>query len=182
MVNPKKSNDCQLEKVLIMKLIRILYLMFILLLTLGLNSACDDLNSDNQNISNLMSNLSTETVMLIDEEGQSKYQIIFPENSYMNEFDYAIKVSKQSKSNLGVTIKNSDDSFDGTDKFEILIGNTNRTESAVAKEILNEKTGSRFHDYIICTIGKKIVINAISNEGLSNAVDAFCSEFLKKVK
>lgn len=160
---------------------RLLSLVCVLLMTMALFSACgagSEASSDTEN-GTLPDGLSNETVVFLDENGESKYAIIRPENSEHGEAVCAGKLFKKAKATLGVTFKNTDDASDGTDKHEILIGATNRPESAKALEILKVETGGRYNDYIICTIGKKIVINAYNAESLSLATDAFCAEFLK---
>ena len=49
-------------------------------------------------------------------------------------------------------------------QYEILVGNTNREESKKALE------GLRYHDYIISIDGSKLVINAVSDDGVIAAV------------
>lgn len=112
--------------------------------------------------------------------GDSVYTIVRPEEaSELNESASASYLFKQMKSALGVTVKNTDDKNDGTDKYEILVGATNRPESDQALQYLLSQDGGRYNDWIICTIGKKIVINAYSSDGLKAATEFFCKDFVE---
>ena len=110
----------------------------------------------------------------------SVYTIIRPEQaSELDETASASCLFKQMKGALGVNIKNTADNTDGTNKYEILLGATNRPESKQALDYLRSKDGGRYNDWIICTIGKKIVINAYSSEGLKAATEHFVKNFVK---
>lgn len=87
------------------------------------------------------------------------------------------KIFKAFKEN-GIKVVNGSD-FDAPTGGEILIGNTNRPESAAALEMLKERGGCHVTDYIICVIGKNVVINAMSKDALSVAADAFITEYCK---
>ncbi len=78
-----------------------------------------------------------------------------------------------------MNIKNVSDASDGTDTYEILVGHTNRPESQKALDYLNTKASGRYNDYIICTIGKKIVLNAESMAGIKAACEYFAAIYLK---
>lgn len=58
-----------------------------------------------------------------------------------------------------------------TEDYEILIGDTNRRESATAKAQMGT------NDYIICTIGNKIVIQGRSVLNVKYAVERFIEQF-----
>lgn len=61
---------------------------------------------------------------------------------------------------------------------EILIGDTNRPESQVAKKFLNDNRKNNVNDFLVRVDGNKIVITATSDEALKNAAsffeDSFC--------
>ena len=123
------------------------------------------------------SRLSTENVSFIDSDNESVYRIVRPEgNAELTAT--AGTLFKKMKETLGVSIKNVDDTTDGTDAFEILVGHTNRFESKLALEILSDKASGRYDDYIICTVGKKIVINSQSSAGIKAACEAFAEKYL----
>ena len=118
-------------------------------------------------------------VKFITGDNEAVYIIVRPDGN-----DDATAVSqivfKKYKDVTGATAKNQSDASDGTDKYEILIGDTNRPETATAKQYLAEKVGRRYDDFIVCTIGKKIVIYSQSKKGLQSAADYFVSNYLKK--
>ena len=67
--------------------------------------------------------------------------------------------------------KTDEDGTITTDDYEILVGDTNRKESSLAKEQLGE------YDYIICTMGNKIVIQGKSVYNVKFAVEQFVKQF-----
>ena len=120
---------------------------------------------------------STEDVKYIADDGSSVYRIIRPDNG--ENVDNASYLFKQMKTVLGVTVKNQSDSEKDNDSYEVLIGDTNRAESASAKDYLLLNVGGRKDDYIICTIGKKIVINGMTEDAIKAACDYFVANFVK---
>ena len=155
---------------------------FCLALGIGALAGCgNNTDADNQNNQSggaAMGDISAEKVVYINESGESVYRIVRPNDKEMT--SVAAVVFKQMKDGLGVGIRNVLDSEDGTDLNEILIGNTNRPESAQAIDYLRSQGYGRYNDYIVCTIGKKIVINGMSNEAIEKAADCFVKNFIKK--
>lgn len=123
---------------------------------------------------------STADIHFTDADNDAVYRVVRPDTDKNGAANAAVSVFKQMKSVLGVAVKNISDTTDGTDSYEILIGNTNRPESAKALDYLKAKLGGRYLDYIICSIGKKIVINAFCEEGLTAACEYFNNTFIKK--
>ena len=111
-------------------------------------------------------------------DGKAVYRIIRPENATDAETAAGALVFKQYRSAHGVNTKNIADTEDGTDVYEILLGNTNRPETVKAKEWLLNDNGGRYDDHIICTIGKKIVIYGNSDDAFNEAVNYFVKNFL----
>ncbi len=163
---------------------KVLSLILVLVLSLSLLAACsgDDEGAASGNGSTVGGDtaqleFSKETVNYFNESGKSNYKIVRPEeNDAM--FDISSNVFKAMKEKLQLTVQNTADSSDGTDQYEILIGATNRQESKTAYDYLVENIGGRFDDYIICTIGKKIVIHGLSNTAIANAADHFINNYL----
>ena len=112
-------------------------------------------------------------------DDESVYTIIKPEDSHMDEGVMTSLIYKQIKNIVGVNAKTKFDVFDSTDNYEILVGPTNRPESQQALDYLISKTGGRYNEFVICTIGKKIVINAFNAEALENATNYFINNFIK---
>ena len=163
---------------------KIISMLFVFVLSIGLMAGCGGSNDSSSNngdnsYSDNSVGFSTNDVKYI-EDGASVYRIIRPENGEMDEGQIAGFVFKQMKDILGVSVKNTDDTNDGTDVYEILVGNTNRPESKQALDYLKSQCGGRYNDYIICTIGKKIVINAYNADFLKKACEYFTFNFLKK--
>jgi beta-glucanase (GH16 family) len=147
---------------------------------MGLLSACGDKASTNDSLSGAGASVITRDDVSFVENGESVYDIVRPaESTELDELTPAAFIYKQAKAVLGVNIKNLSDESDGTDKYEILIGATNRPESKQALDYLITKDSGRYNDWIVCTIGKKIVINAYNAEKLDEAAKYFINNFLK---
>ncbi len=134
--------------------------------------------SDGQSNNSVGDSISLVDVKYIDENNESVYGIIRPINAEFNEDILATEIFKSMRSALGVKPKNTDDSSDGTNAFEILIGATNRAESQQALDYMVSEGKGRYTDFIICTIGKKIVINANTAEALKYACEYFVQNYL----
>ncbi len=164
---------------------KIISLLLVLVVAIGLMAGCGG-NGDGNNTDDTGSNNTTNNVGAISKsdvvfvkDGSSVYRIVRPAAAALDEGTCASLIFKQMKSAVGVSAKNVTDAEDGNDVYEILIGSTNRPESAQALNYLAEKTGGRYEDYIICTIGKKIVINATNSKSLNEATNYFIDNFLK---
>jgi beta-glucanase (GH16 family) len=121
--------------------------------------------------------LCRDDVSFLDANNESVYRIVRPDGDIETNL-IAQNLLKCVKDALGVGIKNVSDLEDGTDMFEILIGDVNRPEVKTAKAYLFEKSGGRYEDYIICTIGKKIVIYSQSYDSLRIAIEYFAENYL----
>ena len=135
---------------------------------------------DDKSVNNNQAEISREDIVYLDASGESVYTIIRPAEGEMEEGACTSLIFKQLKEKLGISVRNTSDENTGTDVYEILVGATNRPESAQALQILDTKTGARYNDYIICSIGKKIVINAYNAEVLYEACKYFADNFLVK--
>lgn len=162
---------------------KLLVVLLVLILCVGVFAGC---GSDNGSDANASTNTPltdevffTGKTEFLTADNEAVFNIIRPDGDDTVR-DIAQKLFKQFKDVIGVTAKNQTDSSNGTDKYEILIGNTNRSETAVAKTYLKEKTGGRYDDFIVCTIEKKIVIYSQSFKGLQSAADYFVKNYLKK--
>ncbi len=123
---------------------------------------------------------SSASVNFLAEDGSSIYRIVRPADN-KEATKPSQELFKAMKEAFGSSVKMAfDDNDDGVDRFEILVGTTNRPETAEAEKALVEKTTGRYNDYIITVIGKKIVIFSESEVGLTAAVEFFVANFLKK--
>lgn len=99
-----------------------------------------------------------------------------------NEVKCAVELMKAIREAMGIEITIGTDYSGpyGTPVLdcEILIGDTERPESAQALEKLNAT--DKKTDYLICAIGKKICLVAKNDRGLQMAVDTFISKHLYK--
>ncbi|MBO5745762.1 MAG: family 16 glycosylhydrolase [Clostridia bacterium] len=156
-----------------------LLLCFVLLVTMF--AGCGGKGKDKDATGNTVGDgiFSTETVNFKDENSEATYIIIRSDNASAEVSTAALTVFQKYKKGLGASPKNLTDSTDGTDKYEILVGDTNRPESAKAKQYLSEKVGGRHLDYIICSIGKKIVIYGATDTATTNAATYFIENYLK---
>jgi len=109
----------------------------------------------------------------------SDYCIIYPEPTLISGYLYqtlARDLSFSIRSNLGIGVEPYEDIIDEAngyyeEKYEILIGNTNRDESA---EVI-ATADLRKYDYIIKFVNDKIVIYAETEDGYRLAFDEFCN-------
>lgn len=108
----------------------------------------------------------------------SRYTIVRPQNVSAEITQSASFVFKQLRTKLGVSVKNELDSEDGNDRYEILIGLTNRTESQEAYEYLKKTVGGHSNDFLIASCGKKIVIMGMTDSGTDAAVKYFVDNYL----
>ncbi len=94
----------------------------------------------------------------------------------------AKKIFQAVKQNTGKTLRNTDDSSEVNTVGEILIGDTNRAESAkIFDFIIAEGTGHE-SEYAIAFMNGKIVINAFTDAGLEAAVDKFVADYCTECK
>ncbi|MBO5912014.1 MAG: glycoside hydrolase family 16 protein [Clostridia bacterium] len=172
---------------------KLLSLLLVLVLSLGLLAACgsdsDDSSSapagDNQGPTADDGIISTDPVKFIDANGEAVYRIIrsasATSQANTDVTNAATFLFTQMRNKLGVTSRQTtDDIEDGTDTYEILVGDTNRPESAKVKEYFLAKTTGFKDQYIICTIGKKIVIYSPGKETLRAACEYFLNNFVSK--
>jgi hypothetical protein len=107
---------------------------------------------------------------------RQKYKIVIPDKAGLVEITSAYEVSSMLKEASGVFFTYETDiiTWQGIpDRYELVIGNTNREETAAAKLQLSED-----NPYVITEIGKRIVITAICDKYLVSAVNAFLMDYV----
>ena len=104
------------------------------------------------------------------ENGATQFRVVFPSKVADEEFDAYLKIADAFKK-LGITIKNARDT-EGATEFEILIGETSRTESNQAAASLRD------NDYVIKAAGSKIVIVGGSPKATLTAAQKFIEQSL----
>lgn len=104
----------------------------------------------------------------------SDFTVIYPSDEIFGlaARESAVKLATAMMTSLSVKSLAYSDEIDSENgiienTYEILVGDTGRSESEKAVEGLN----LRYYDYIVKYIGTKLVIRGGSNEALSNAVD-----------
>ena len=117
-------------------------------------------------------------ISLLDEAGKARFRIIRPENGTDTEINVGIELNKALKKLTGATFTLNSDFLmpkesleDVTEIYEILIGATNRPESAQAKE------GLAANEYVIRATAYKIVIAGGSDAATYQAMQAFLAMF-----
>ena len=163
---------------------KILSTFLVLILSLGLLAGCGSSDGDKGSGGSTAVGdgiFSTDTVKFVDANGESVYTLVRSESLAADVNTKALQLFSSIRKDLGVkNIKNIvDSSSDGADSYEILIGGTNRTESKQALEYLRIQNNGRSNDFIIATVGKKIVINAFSEAAQIKAIEYFQQNFLK---
>ena len=156
---------------------RSLSLMLVLVLALGLMAGCGGSGDATAStgfgtVGTIDSAFSKEKVEFV-KDNAAVYRLVRNDNSEAT-ITAAQYLFKQMKDKLGASFRNVSDSEDGSDIYEILIGDVNRPEVKIAKDYLESAVGGRYNDYIIATVGKKIVIYVENEENLQKV----CQEFL----
>ncbi len=95
---------------------------------------------------------------------------------------YGTAIFKAIKEATGQKLTNGDDSGEPSAAGEIIIGNTSRPQSAKALELLKEKGTGRAREFIVCYIDDAVVIQAVSEEFLGDAVDYFIENYCTSCK
>lgn len=119
---------------------------------------------------------------VIEADGSTKFKVIRPELTNNVIVSLAVEfmntLNNTYKSKVGISddwTKNTDENgLVTSDAYEILLGDTNRRESAEAKELMGD------NDYIICVIGNKVVIQGKSVYSVKFAAEQFVSKYVTK--
>ena len=145
---------------------KVVAVMLILAVFIGLMAGCGKANKSTDQI------FSRENVSFFNTNGESAYRIIRP-TDYKKAYDASTLVYKKLKVEVDKKIKHYQDYKKEDGGSEILIGNTNRPESKQALDYLYDNGYDKYNDFIICTIGKKIVINGVNDDAIKNAAEYF---------
>ncbi len=149
-----------------MKIKRIISLILCLLMAVTLLSACSIGGG---------AALSAE----ITEDGRFIYTVIRAEKSSSVVENAAKDVRAAIKSNFNCKVSVIKDTVTEPvdSSFEVLIGNTNRPESAQALEILTSSRQNNNYDFIIKVINNKICIQALTDEMIQLGAECFIEVF-----
>lgn len=159
-----------------MKLLRMTALFLAIFVLITAFAGCgkaDDTASDTSNGSTIETTGPSLTVV----GGEFDFNIIKPENCTTNEQVGSTEIFKAYKE-LGATLGNrTDDSPRREDTCEILIGNTNRPETAEAKQLLIENTKMYAKNFIVCVLNDNIVIYAVTDDYLPDAIKHYLENY-----
>lgn len=119
---------------------------------------------------------------VIEADGSTKFKVIRPEMTNNVLVEVAADLFNTLNTTYSAKVGLSDDwvkktDADGTittEDFEILLGDTNRRESSLAREQLGD------YDYIICVMGNKVVIQGKSVYNVKYAVEQFVMKYVTK--
>ncbi len=119
--------------------------------------------------------------VIFNDDGTSRYKVVRPADGSSELVKAASSIILTIKKQCGLKdVKSiSDDTSDGADEYEILIGDTNREESATAKQYVIDNVGGRYLDFAILTIGKKIAIYGATEEATIAAIKYFTQNYVK---
>ena len=170
-------------------------LLLLLLACLCLLTACGGSEIENITVTTASDNAATTTapvetapptedLVLIGSDGKTAFTVVRADEADGITVNAAIalhtKLNETYSAKVGLS---SDISFrtepDGTvvnDKYEILIGDTNRPESIAARAALEESDTE--DDYIICVQGKKLVILGKNGFSTKFAIELFLEQYL----
>ena len=122
------------------------------------------------------------TVLELLKDGKTDFAIIYPNNASDSEIDIALKLKSSFEQYTGADIVCKPDfvldaSVDTSASFEILVGSTNRKESA---DVLALVEASK--DYAVAACGNKLVIAGNSISATLNGAYYFINQFLSVTK
>ncbi len=156
---------------------RFFALLLVLLLTVCLFGACGKKDAESTD-STASVGLSTADVKFVDEDGESTYRIVRPEDNETVNASVSATVLQSIKKAYGVTPKNVSDDESGEGQREIIIGKCDRPEVDTALETLLSNGTGRNDEFIICTISDDIVILGATDAGTLKAVEYFNSNYV----
>lgn len=115
----------------------------------------------------------------VDQDGKFIYAVVRAHDSTLTAEAGAKEVRAAIKDNfdVGVTIIRDSVVEDVEGDYEILVGDTNREESAIAKQRLIDNRPNHSYDFIVAVIGNKIAIQSVTDEILTTAVAWFTETF-----
>lgn len=131
---------------------------------------------------NANANVDAHLISVDSATGKFAYSIVRPKNTELTVLDDLAKEMRTSlKEAFNVTVPMRYDvakkDFDGN--LEILIGDTDREESADALKELKENRKTSYGDFIVKVNGDKICINAQNDQTIGLAVEFFIDTFCK---
>lgn len=117
--------------------------------------------------------LSTADVNFVDADGESTFRIVRPAGCDSEITTAASKILKGIKDTHGVSVRSVFDEESAENVAEIIIGETNREETKLARQVLLTEGAGRANEYIICTINDDIVIYGMTKDATIKGVEYF---------
>ncbi len=120
----------------------------------------------------------------IDENDQFIFKVIRSTQATDKEEDMAKNLRNLMRDSFECKIGIGKDGTDeySEDAYEILVGNTNRPESAEAKEVLANSRANTNFDFIVKVIGRKVCIQVTNDEMIPVAVSWFAETFCDSIE
>lgn len=171
---------------------KIFSVLLILCLSLGLLTACGSAEQQTDTTTapaDTATSVPTETtepaptgLTVIAADGSTSFKVVRDEDANNVIVELAIDLFNTLNEAYNTKVGLSDDWVRKTDEdgtvttedYEILVGDTNRKESALAKEQLGD------NDYIICVMGNKVVIQGKNVFNIKYAVEQFVAKYVTK--
>lgn len=150
------------------------------------NSSDDNENTytpSNKNNSSLTSpSKNVNQISLFDDKGEAKFRLVRGENASSTVLAQVNALrSTLKKKRITVDYK-VDRVAESKDMIEVLIGDTNRKESAETLELLKKNRSTYALDFIIKYSNNKICIVAGSDAVIEDAINQFVNDFLSSTK
>ncbi len=160
-----------------MKFKKVLSICLVVLLSIAVFSACGKKDEEEEGTD------KSATPITVVKDGESNFIIIKPDEYNDDETQAAISVFKAYKNSSNVNLKNVTDSTAREEGvYEIIIGNTNRPETAKAKELMLEKSNMYADEYIICAVNGNIVIYSPVSKNYAAAVEYYISTYIESAE
>ena len=129
------------------QILRVLSMTLVALMVCSFFAAC---GGKNDNESTFSIDFSTADVNFVDADGEAAFRLVRADGD--NELtSYLSIIIKSINSKFGVATKSVTDAEDEGDYAEIIIGDTNREASKMAKQVLAQDTTGRRDDFVIFT-------------------------------
>ena len=122
--------------------------------------------------------MSTADVNFVDADGESIFRIVRPTGCEGEITTAASKVLNGIKDTHGVSVRSVFDEESAENVAEIIIGETNREETKLAKQVFAAQGDGRINEYIICTINDDIVIYGATEESTVKGAEYFISTYV----
>lgn len=114
----------------------------------------------------------------------SRFELVYPENATISQQKLANSLYTKIEAVTGAEVKFKTDNTteNPVAEYEILVGETNRSASKEAYSQIRGYRKNCANDYIVTVSGKSVVIAAVSDVALEEAINFFTTTYLKDDK